>query len=455
MSCSSYSCKSLFYIQGLQSAVHRRLHDHLVLRKSHVEGAQAPRNAAERLMTSLDNGASQRSPRMSYAEQSLSNPKLRGLENGIERSNRPFSEINLPFRRSNASLSALFASTSLANSQKRASLPLIGPLSRKPSTESGFSSQIFAKDVQGSSAYRDTIVRSFAPHIAILPSQDTEDFLAQKGFNGGLLQLLRPYGENVQGKVTIRDSNGASKSWEDYAVRFTRLKDGLEGPRAPDRTSLDSNSRTKNVNGYVDQYFPASSARLRTGGDIEFVEVSVSKHLSFYESQFNAGEDDELLQEMTADDASTVASAFHLLYLRRLLSGLPVTPHETFSHPVACVVAVSSRNSDPVEALRQLQIETTTGDQRLPQWVNNDFLRYYVLLHDEGFDDLQRSMDLFEQMKRHFGVHCHLLKIKSTQAVPSDEDCVPLPTCEWLSAAEELVEIERRGEVVYFADMQS
>lgn len=384
---------------------------------------------------------------MSYADPSITNSKLRGLEHGYERNNRPLSEINLPFRRSNASLSALFASTSLSNTQKRASSPLIGALQRKPSTDSNFSSQVFSKDVEGSNTYRDTIVRSFAPHVAILPSQDTEDFLAQKGFLGGLLQLLRPYGENVQGKVTIRDSTGASKSWEDYSIRFTRLNDGLEGPRMPERTSTDG--RNKNVTGYADEYFPASSARLRTGGDLGFVEDSVAKHLQFYESQFNADADDELLQEMTAEDASTVASAFHLLYLRRLLSGLPVSPHETFSHPVACVIAVSSRNSDPVETLRQLQIESSNGTHRMPQWVNNDFLRYYVLVHDEGYDDMERSLSLLEQMKRHFGIHCHLLKIRSTQAVPSDDECVQLPTCEWLSAAEELAEIHRRGERMF------
>lgn len=376
-------------------------------------------------------------------EPSLVNPKVRDdSDGGSEPRSRPFSEINLPFRRSNASLSALFASTSLANSQKRASSPLMSALSRKPSQESGLSSSVFARDAEGSNIYRDTIIRSFAPHVAILPSRDTEDLLAQKGFSGGFLQLVRPYGERVQGKVTIRDGNGASKSWEDFSIRFTRLKDGLESSRLPERTSTDAR---QNVNGYVDQFFPGSSARLRTGGDIQYIEESVAKHLQFYESQFNAAEDDQLLQEITADDASTVASAFHLLYLRRLLSGLPLTPHETFSHPVACVMVISSRNSDPIEQLRQLYTETSTGNERLPQWVNNDYLRYYVLLHDEDYDDLQRSMNVFEQMKRHFGIHCHLLKIKSAQCVPSDDDCVQLPTCEWLAAAEELSEIQRRG----------
>jgi len=88
---------------------------------------------------------------------------------------------------------------------------------------------------------------------------------------------------------------------------------------------------------------------------------------------------------------------------------------------------------------------TTAGDQRLPQWVNPEYLRYYVLVHDEDHDDAQRSTTLFDQMKRHFGLHCHLLRIRSEQCVPSDDDCVRAPICEWLSAAEELTEIQKQG----------
>jgi len=122
-----------------------------------------------------------------------------------------------------------------------------------------------------------------------------------------------------------------------------------------------------------------------------------------------------------------------------------MSPHETFSHPVACVIAISSRHPDPIEELRQMYANTTAGDQRLPQWVNPDYLRYYVLVHDEDHDDAQRSTSLFDQMKRHFGLHCHLLRIRSEQCVPSDDDCVRLPVCEWLSAAEELEEIRKQG----------
>jgi hypothetical protein len=75
-------------------------------------------------------------------------------------------------------------------------------------------------------------------------------------------------------------------------------------------------------------------------------------------------------------------------------------------------------------------------------WVNSEYLRYYVLVHDEERDDITKSMNLFEQMKRHFGLHCHLLRLRSSQCVLTDDDSVELPPCEWISAAEELARIE-------------
>lgn len=394
-------------------------------------------------MTSRQDETPPRSPNLSQSESSLDVPRTRSPEKSAASLGRLVPEYTLPFRRSNNSLSALFASTTSSSSSSRTNSLATGTPLTSQVPQSVFSPGPHTRSPGESSIYRELVVRSFVPHIAVLPSADTEELLAQKGFAGGFLELVRPYGENVQGKVTIRDSTGSSRSWEDFAVRFVKLRDGLEAPRAPERTSLDL--RPQSVNGVLDQYFPGSSARLRSGGDVPYTEEVVEKHLSFSETLESSEEVDYLTHDRSADNASPYSSPFHLLYLRRLLSGLPLTPHETFSHPVACVIAVSSRNPDPIDELRQLQANTNTGDQRLPQWVNNDYLRYYVLVHDEEHDDAQRSTSIFEQMKRHFGLECHLLRIRSDQCVPSDDDCVKLPVCEWLSAAEELTEIQKRG----------
>ncbi|KAJ4294749.1 hypothetical protein N0V88_004983 [Collariella sp. IMI 366227] len=137
-----------------------------------------------------------------------------------------------------------------------------------------------------------------------------------------------------------------------------------------------------------------------------------------------------------------VASPYYSLYLRRMLSGMPLACHESFAHPVACVMAISSRNAAPIEELQKLYKETTQGERRLPPWVDGDYLRYYILVHDEENGDISKSMALFEQMKRNFGLHCHLLRLRSTQSAETDDDTLPLPRSDWMTAAEELADIE-------------
>lgn len=266
------------------------------------------------------------------------------------------------------------------------------------------------------------------PTVAVLADAATEELIRGKGLEGGLLQLLRPFGESVPGKVTIRDSNGASKSWEDFGIRFVGVDDAYPDLR------VDTGQRTS-----------SSSVRRprRTGGDVAQIEELVDRHLQY--SEFNRQDPVSGHQNKT-DGAQTesTSSPFYSLYLRRLLSGLPVVPHETFSHPVAGIIAISSRNPHPIEELRRLYNRQHDGDLRFPQWVENDFLRYYVLIHDEETGDIAKSNQTFDSMKRHFGLHCHLLRLKSQQCIPSDDDSVRLPTCEWMSASEELAEIQRR-----------
>jgi hypothetical protein len=269
------------------------------------------------------------------------------------------------------------------------------------------------------------------PHVAVVADAHTDDLVRSKGVDGGLLELLRPFGEAVPGNVTVRDSIGASKSYPDFGVRFVGVRDAY--PAAA----------------------PAEDPP-RTGGNVAHVEELVDRHLQH--SEFHPADSDYLThaeattspQALPAAPAAPVppqstASPFYTLYLRRLLSNLPIVPHETFAHPVAGIIAISSRNPNPIEELRRLYNRQHDGDLRFPQWVEHDFLRYYVLVHDEETGDIAKSNQTFDSMKRHFGLHCHLLRLKSQQCIPSDDDSVRMPSCEWMSASEELAEIQRRG----------
>lgn len=354
------------------------------------------------------------------------------------------STSTLPYRNTNASVSSLFASTST-------------PTGSRSSSPSGTSRKISSSVFGGTPGEgnrltpsdraedpRNLILHSFVAHIAVHTSIDTKELVKDKGFDGGLWELLRPFGERIQGRVTIRDSVGAGKTWDDFAVRFVQLGDGLEPPGAV--LGSRRNREEKVLPGNANKTIPDSLAaqRSRTGGDISHIENLVDRHLTHAEQYPTMdGEDYLNFKDVKPGNADTT-SPFYTLYLRRLLSGLPLVPHETFSHPVACIIAISSRNTSPIETLRKLYDESSHGDKRLPLWVNNDYLRYYVLVHDEERDDITKSMALFEQMKRHFGLHCHLLRLRSSQCIASDDDSVQIPRPEWLAAPEEISEIHRR-----------
>ncbi|KAJ5178421.1 TRAPP III complex Trs85 [Penicillium coprophilum] len=254
----------------------------------------------------------------------------------------------------------------------------------------------------GSDDIRTSIIRSFSPTIAVHASEDTDNLVRSKGFKGGFWELVRPFGETVSGKVVIRDSIGSSRAWEDYGVRFADFKGIGRAPASRDP-------------GPLAQMEEVLTKQLNSSDGMLGVSVRTKDVLGF-----------------------PATTPLCKSFLQQVLCSAPTAPHETFGHPVANVIAISSRNPAPLETLRQLYADGTTGSQQLPEWVNQEYLRYYVLVHDEERDDITESIKLYDQMKRHFGLHCHLLRLRSSQCVVTDDDSMQVPQCEWLSPAEHL-----------------
>lgn len=355
------------------------------------------------------------------------------------------STTSLPYRDrrpNNPSTASLFAST-LTPPGSRSSSPAPGG-SRVTSintlmTGSVFGNTGFKQSLLDTGAADNPgdplnlVLKSFVPHVAVHGSADVDELFREKGFEGGLWEILRPFGERVQGRVTVRDSVGGAKSWDDFSVRFTRFGEGVEEP-----LPVGAAPRPGPANGV-----PQTSR-------IAQVEAVVDRHLSYAEDAF-MGHGEPTTPPRHGLDADAT-SPYYSLYLRRLLSGIPLAAHETFAHPVACVIAISSRNPAPIETLRRLYTETSQGDRRLPVWVDAEYLRYYVLLHDEEKSDITKSMALFEQMKRNLGLHCHMLRLRSSQSAETDDDSIPLPRTEWMTPAEELEIIERNDQEEGFDD---
>ncbi|KAL9124799.1 MAG: hypothetical protein Q9217_005918 [Psora testacea] len=291
-----------------------------------------------------------------------------------------------------------------------------------------------SSDVNNSEC-RQIIVRSFAPRIAVYASPDTEDFVRQKGFKTGLCGLLRPFGERIKGKVVVRDSVGASRSLDDFGVR-------IYDPSIP---AFGDPASSKGIGeaGLANGFGPAPNSQ-RNANPLHTIEDILNKSLETHGLALHDSIQGSVYTDQRQLDNNGRPSHLFTGYLRRLLSSTLLVPYETFVHPVACLIAVSSHNSAPIEALRQLYAQTGRGNHNIPPWVGVEYLRYYVLIHDDENDDITKSTALFDLMKRHFGLHCHLLRLTSSQCVLSDDDSTPVPICQWLSAEEELAEKERQ-----------
>ena len=255
-------------------------------------------------------------------------------------------------------------------------------------------------------------MRAFSPAVAVFSSSELDDRIREKGFKDGFRALIRPFGERISGKVVVRDSVGASRTWEDFGVHFIDLWDPTMHANIPKPDMSPFHKIEELLAAYVGTAEQAPQPHLGTNG---------------------AGPD------------HVQSSSLYTLFMSRLLCSSIISPHETFLHPVACVMAVNASHSDPVEALRSMYAHSNSGSRSLPLWVNPEYLRYYVLVHDDDRDDFSRSTHFFDLMKRHFGLHCHLLRIRGSQALPTDDDSVEVESAEWLSPQEDMKTLAGQG----------
>ncbi|MCJ1405780.1 hypothetical protein MMC11_009010 [Xylographa trunciseda] len=324
-------------------------------------------------------------------------------------------------------------------------LPALSPVSGHPSPQRNIE-RSQSREVQSPATPvvlldfndpKDIILRSFQPRVAVFASADTEELIRLKGIYGGFCGLLKPFGESLAGNVIIRDSVGGSKSWNNFGVHFIEYGKREAASSWQSQTfSDDSSIQGQNSFGVLDQH-PEILSKSSFVKHPSMLDNLLENRLSLGSGGSSVGRTVPHMPDQTA------TPPYYGLYLEKLLYRDPVVPHETLSHPVACVIAISSQCTTPIETLRELYKGTSQGVGRVPVWAGNEFLRYYVLVHDEDHDDITKSTALFDQMKRHFGLHCHLLRLRSVECTENEGDSTQLPSCRWLSAEEDLHNIRR------------
>ncbi|ODV89196.1 hypothetical protein CANCADRAFT_14729, partial [Tortispora caseinolytica NRRL Y-17796] len=253
---------------------------------------------------------------------------------------------------------------------------------------------------------RSLIAQAFAPRIAVFASSDANQ-LARKLNFPSFFHLIRPFGELIAKPVVIRNSKGLSTTIDNFNVHFVL---------PPDEHS------TSTTDAYSTNSPPDDANNIDT----------LLRH-SLVDSR------NELRPSLGS------LSNLFLHFFQKTLSAPPLSPHETFSHPTAGIVVITSRTPSPIDTLSSLYRAgsalnngSLAAAQRASPAIDREYLRFYVLIHHEG-DDYDSSAALFEKMKRHFGLNCHFLSLSATDAPSPDQpDATKIPMPSWISPEEEV-----------------
>ncbi|WBW71888.1 TRAPP III complex subunit Trs85b [Schizosaccharomyces osmophilus] len=256
-----------------------------------------------------------------------------------------------------------------------------------------------------------TIIReAYVPRISVICSRDADEFAISKGFPQGFWELLYPFGDRVRGKVRRRNMQDNMVTLEKTSLQFVPV-DSLEShlsdvPVVSIRDILTSKNRTL--------VLPEAPSKYTFGIHYKNLE--------------------RWAWNLAHEESYEMSTA---MYIRQLLTGMPVASFETFSHPVAHLVVVTSHNPTPFESLREL-INSLTQIS-FPAFVSNDIIYFFVYVHDEDQHDIELSMAIFDTMLQTFGERGYFLRLHSQKATLDYEHTIPFPCSSWLSAEERLL----------------
>lgn len=123
------------------------------------------------------------------------------------------------------------------------------------------------------------------------------------------------------------------------------------------------------------------------------------------------------------------------LYRNFILRSGPVQTHEYLGHLVACMLVVSSSDSDPIKSFSDISQQQNhiqhgdTGSGNTLRWMTPNTMKFYVLIHDVIEGDITKAKEVFSSLQSMYGQnYVYLLKMNSRESSANDSGTdVPAP----------------------------
>ncbi|SPO28710.1 uncharacterized protein UTRI_04590 [Ustilago trichophora] len=267
---------------------------------------------------------------------------------------------------------------------------------------------------------------ALSPRVAVLSSPDVDRVVQLNGIPD-LSTLLRPFEFSVE-RLSVRTSQLETRICDRFPLRFDpyslfnpEAASAISSPHShplprPSAVARSNEELLDRVNHLIATNIKKWDAQVPR--PVSTAKTSTTKEKKDEEEE--AGDDsnevwDDALAKLQRGSVEETAPWFAAV--QQLVFGQrTIAKHESFGHPVAVLLAVSSASPDPMNDFAKLY-ETTTQSSPFPAhpYLNPDTLKYYVLIHDvrTSGSDLVSSKEILEQIKKTYGLHCCLLAINS------------------------------------------
>jgi len=202
-----------------------------------------------------------------------------------------------------------------------------------------------------------------APLVVVSSTSDVDTLFATHKFTN-LAEFLAPFGSTMLGKsVVVRDTLGNQHTLDSFPLRFSMFQDYVEmqngAVKCPGGEFVDAETAT------------AMASRL-------------VQHGTCPEGTFEQGETqgdtlrplkpDFIVPHANLEQATPWFSEFR----NAICKYFPVAEHETFNHPVACILACTTTNPDILQAYSALYTSVVGGGM----WIDPGMARVHLLVWD-------------------------------------------------------------------------
>ncbi|KAK7059092.1 hypothetical protein VNI00_001716 [Paramarasmius palmivorus] len=221
---------------------------------------------------------------------------------------------------------------------------------------------------------------SLAPHICIASSPDLSDLLAASSLPPlpDILQSFSPFPQ-----VTTRTTSLTSVSHKSFALRFSDLK------QIEDACKEDEERRAARTLDWIGSRI--SQRCVRWVEDMEKLGDKAAR-IPWWEEVKRCAEGDHVPSR-----------------------------NETWNHPSAVILAVSTNSSNPLQAITALHSRPID----LPSWVDPLHLKFTLIIHpkNSSLSD-EEATALYNAVKKQYGLHTYLLPLELPNPPPNP---VPVP----------------------------